>query len=91
MRIENYLGFPTGISGIALMARAYNQAQKFGAEIAIPDEVTSLVAHDAAVAPVGKADHDRREAPRGIGRCTCVQMSEATELQRRRDDYCPGA
>ena len=38
-RIENYLGFPTGISGLALMARAYNQAQKFGAEIAIPDEV----------------------------------------------------
>ena len=41
-RIENYLGFPTGISGIALMARAYNQAQKFGAEMAIPDEATSL-------------------------------------------------
>jgi 2-polyprenyl-6-methoxyphenol hydroxylase-like FAD-dependent oxidoreductase len=37
-RIENYLGFPTGISGMALMARAYNQAQKFGAEMAIPDE-----------------------------------------------------
>jgi thioredoxin reductase (NADPH) len=45
-RIENYLGFPTGISGIALMARAYNQAQKFGAEMAIPDEATSLAAHD---------------------------------------------
>jgi len=41
-RIENYLGFPTGISGIALMARAYNQAQKFGVEIAIPDEVVAL-------------------------------------------------
>ena len=41
-RIENYLGFPTGISGIALMARAYNQAQKFGAEIAIPDEAVGL-------------------------------------------------
>jgi thioredoxin reductase (NADPH) len=41
-RIENYLGFPTGISGLALMARAYNQAQKFGAEIAIPDEAKSL-------------------------------------------------
>ena len=41
-RIENYLGFPTGISGIALMARAYNQAQKFGAEIAIPDEAVRL-------------------------------------------------
>jgi thioredoxin reductase (NADPH) len=41
-RIENYLGFPTGISGIALMARAYNQAQKFGVEMAIPDEVVGL-------------------------------------------------
>jgi thioredoxin reductase (NADPH) len=41
-RIENYLGFPTGISGIALMARAFNQAQKFGAEMAIPTEVLSL-------------------------------------------------
>jgi thioredoxin reductase (NADPH) len=41
-RIENYLGFPTGISGMALMARAYNQAQKFGTEMAIPDEVVSL-------------------------------------------------
>src|SRR6201999_3045240 len=41
-RIENYLGFPTGISGIALMARAYNQAQKFGAEFAIPDEAAQL-------------------------------------------------
>jgi len=41
-RIENYLGFPTGISGMALMARAYNQAQKFGVEMAIPDEAMAL-------------------------------------------------
>ncbi|WP_167085444.1 FAD-dependent oxidoreductase [Rhizomicrobium palustre] len=41
-RIENYLGFPTGISGMALMARAFNQAQKFGVEMAIPDEVQRL-------------------------------------------------
>src|SRR5262249_17882086 len=41
-RIENYLGFPTGIRGIALMARAYNQAQKFGAEMAIPEEAQAL-------------------------------------------------
>jgi thioredoxin reductase (NADPH) len=34
-RIENYLGFPTGISGGELGARAYNQAQKFGAEVLI--------------------------------------------------------
>jgi thioredoxin reductase (NADPH) len=34
-RIENYLGFPTGISGQALAGRAFAQAEKFGAEIAI--------------------------------------------------------
>jgi thioredoxin reductase (NADPH) len=48
-RIENYLGFPTGISGMALMARAYNQAQKFGAEMAIPAQVTNLKPVDAGV------------------------------------------
>ncbi|HEX8381713.1 MAG TPA: FAD-dependent oxidoreductase [Allosphingosinicella sp.] len=41
-RIENYLGFPTGISGMALMGRAFNQAQKFGVEMAIPDEAVKL-------------------------------------------------
>jgi thioredoxin reductase (NADPH) len=41
-RIENYLGFPTGISGQALAGRAFNQALKFGAEIAIPLEVARL-------------------------------------------------
>jgi thioredoxin reductase (NADPH) len=34
-RIENYLGFPTGISGLDLTGRAYAQAQKFGAQITI--------------------------------------------------------
>lgn len=41
-RIENYLGFPTGISGQALAGRAYTQAQKFGARMLIPDEVLRL-------------------------------------------------
>ena len=36
-RIENYLGFPTGISGQDLAGRAYMQAQKFGAEVLIAD------------------------------------------------------
>jgi thioredoxin reductase (NADPH) len=41
-RIENYLGFPTGISGQALAGRAFNQALKFGAEVALPLEVQAL-------------------------------------------------
>ena len=41
-RIENYLGFPAGISGQALMSRAYNQAQKFGVEMSIPNEAVCL-------------------------------------------------
>lgn len=45
-RIENYLGFPTGISGQALAGRAFNQALKFGAEIAVPMEVARLVCDD---------------------------------------------
>lgn len=41
-RIENYLGFPAGISGQALAANAFAQAQKFGAHIASPVEVAQL-------------------------------------------------
>jgi thioredoxin reductase (NADPH) len=41
-RIENYLGFPTGISGQALAGRAFSQAQKFGAEMLIPVSIRSL-------------------------------------------------
>ena len=41
-RIENYLGFPTGISGQALTARAFIQAQKFGAQFAVPVSVEEL-------------------------------------------------
>jgi thioredoxin reductase (NADPH) len=41
-KIENYLGFPTGISGQALAGRAFTQAQKFGAEIAIARSAATL-------------------------------------------------
>jgi thioredoxin reductase (NADPH) len=44
-RIENYLGFPTGITGQALAGRAFVQAQKFGAHIGIPCEVKALYCH----------------------------------------------
>jgi thioredoxin reductase (NADPH) len=42
MRIENYLGFPTGVSGSELAERALVQAGKFGARLPVPTPVTHL-------------------------------------------------
>jgi thioredoxin reductase (NADPH) len=64
-RIENYLGFPTGISGMALMARAFNQAEKFGAEMLIPSEVVQLrcgPAGDPGPLELELASHERVRA-----------------------------
>jgi thioredoxin reductase (NADPH) len=41
-RIENYLGFPSGISGQELTSRAYTQAQKFGADLVVAESVSRL-------------------------------------------------
>ncbi|HEX9946938.1 MAG TPA: NAD(P)/FAD-dependent oxidoreductase, partial [Allosphingosinicella sp.] len=61
-RIENYLGFPTGISGMALMARAFNQAQKFGVEMAIPDEAVKLECDEGGGRRLGLANGERLRA-----------------------------
>jgi thioredoxin reductase (NADPH) len=45
-RIENYLGFPTGLSGIELTSRALAQANKFGAQVSSPCDVLALDSHD---------------------------------------------
>ena len=56
-RIENYLGFPTGIPGQDLTGRAYVQAQKFGADMVIPAEVVRLETNEA---PLGLELSDGR-------------------------------
>jgi thioredoxin reductase (NADPH) len=56
-KIENYLGFPTGISGQALAGRAQSQAQKFGARLAIARSVTGI---DCAAQPY-RLELDGRE------------------------------
>ncbi|MBX9701108.1 MAG: FAD-dependent oxidoreductase [Acetobacteraceae bacterium] len=63
-RIENYLGFPTGISGQALAGRAFTQAQKFGAEVSVPTEVARLIC--GAARPVLELRDGRRVRARTV-------------------------
>jgi thioredoxin reductase (NADPH) len=58
-RIENYLGFPTGISGGDLAERAALQASKFGARIVVPADARSLAFDDDGGAVVGLDDGER--------------------------------
>jgi thioredoxin reductase (NADPH) len=63
-RIENYLGFPTGISGQELTGRAYAQAQKFGAEILIAKGATQLTCERRPFAV--QIDEDHRVRARAV-------------------------
>ncbi|BAN27135.1 FAD-dependent oxidoreductase [Caballeronia insecticola] len=63
-RIENYLGFPTGITGHALAGRAFVQAQKFGAHIGIPCEARALYCNEAQ--PVIEMTDGRRITARTV-------------------------
>src|SRR2546422_728039 len=56
-RIENYLGFPTGISGQALAGRAYTQAQKFRASKLVPAEGVRLESLDAGTRHRPRREH----------------------------------
>ena len=75
-RIENYLGFPTGISGSELMRNALLQAQKFGARITLPGTVQRL-GIDAGVRVITMGDGTKIR-----GKCILV----ATGVEYRRLD-----
>ena len=57
-RIENYMGFPTGISGADLVWRGEVQAMKFGTRFAMPRRVTSLIKRDDGLFCVSLDNHD---------------------------------
>lgn len=64
-KIENYFGFPTGISGEALAGRGLSQCRKFGAEVAVPVEVQRLRC-DSGEAFVLDLDHGEQVGARSI-------------------------
>src|SRR4029077_3957509 len=59
-RIENYMGFPTGISGADLLWRGVVQAMKFGARFAIPLRVTTLEAQEEEGASCASSENGPR-------------------------------
>lgn len=59
-RIENYFGFPTGISGLGLAGRGLSQARKFGVEVAVPACATGILCGEAERGNVIRLDNGER-------------------------------
>lgn len=64
-KIENYFGFPTGISGQALAGRGLSQCRKFGAEVGVPIEALTIDCTDTQSFRIG-LDHDERVYARAV-------------------------
>ena len=75
-RIENYLGFPTGVSGDELGGRALRQAKRFGAEILVAREVTGIEADPAMRERAVQLDGGGRVAAKTIVLATGVSWRE---------------
>jgi thioredoxin reductase (NADPH) len=80
MRIENYLGFPTGISGSELAERALVQATKFGANLPIPTPVTALTFEHAY--KVLRLDDDETVTAK------CLLIATGAEYRRLEAEGC---
>jgi thioredoxin reductase (NADPH) len=80
-RIENYLGFPTGISGQALAARAATQAVKFGVEFSIPATVERLDCSEPA-GPDGEPLLGLDLTGRGRARARAVVVASGARYHR---------
>jgi thioredoxin reductase (NADPH) len=64
-KIENYFGFPTGVSGQALAGRGLSQCRKFGAEVGVPIEALTIECADAQSFQIG-LDHDEGVHARAV-------------------------
>jgi thioredoxin reductase (NADPH) len=80
MRIENYLGFPTGLTGSELADRAVNQANKFGAHLSVSTPVTRLEFDKAY--PVLRLDGGESVAAK------CLLIASGAEYRRLGVDGC---
>ena len=93
-RIENYLGFPTGISGLDLTGRAYAQALKFGAHVMVAKGATRLACDgqrytvdigDGPPNPGARGDHrDRSGVPQAGASTTCRRSRAPVSTTARR-------
>jgi thioredoxin reductase (NADPH) len=80
MRIENYLGFPTGITGAELTDRATIQANKFGAVLSVPSAVTAL-SFDNGYAVLGVDSGETVVAK-------CLLIASGAEYLRLSAEHC---
>ena len=90
-RIENYLGFPTGISGMALAGRAFNQALKFGVEIAIPLQVSHLDCGDGNEATATRSSSISPMAARCAPRPWSLPQARRIGVHRSTTSRCSRA
>src|SRR2546422_3794448 len=80
MRIENYLGFPTGITGSELTDRAILQANKFGARLSVSTPVSSLMFDKTY--PVLRLDGDETVTTK------CLLIATGVEYRRLNAERC---
>ena len=90
-KIENYLGFPTGISGQALAGRAQVQAQKFGARLAISREISGLDCEQSPYRVQLEGGQNVRQGRSSSppARATASWTSPATNNSKGRDSITP--
>jgi len=73
-KIENYLGFPTGISGLELASRAYTQSQKFGAEL--------LIARSAVQLSCSGQPYELKTSENTAVRCSAVVIATGAQYRK---------